>query len=258
MAHTDEYDEAMLAAMDLIWGEGFMAPGGEGHVDKLVAGLSLAGRRVLDIGCGQGAPACYLAARHGARVTGTDLEGHLVERARGRAQRLQLDDRVRFLQVAPGPLDFDDASFDVVLSTGAFTQIEDKLAMFRECRRVLRPGGFLRAYDWMKTDGAYSEAMCEWLALEGLTYAMVTAGEQAAMLAEAGFSDPLVTDASPWYRRQVRREYEDLAGPLRPRLVALLGETQAAHFVDNWRAACRVCESGELRQVYTTAHCGAR
>jgi hypothetical protein len=36
MDHVDEYDESMLAAMDLIWGEGFMAPGGEGNVDLLV------------------------------------------------------------------------------------------------------------------------------------------------------------------------------------------------------------------------------
>jgi ubiquinone/menaquinone biosynthesis C-methylase UbiE len=114
-------------------------------VDKLVTGLSLAGRRVLDIGCGQGRPACYLAARYGARVVGTDLEGHLVERARERARREGLDDRVSFLQVQPGPLCFADDSFDVVLSTGAFTQVEDKAGMFRECRRVLRPGGALRA-----------------------------------------------------------------------------------------------------------------
>jgi hypothetical protein len=39
------------------------------------------------------------------------------------------------------------------------------------------------------------------------------------------------------------------------RLQTLLGDAQAAHFVDNWRAACAVCESGEMRQVYTAAHC---
>jgi phosphoethanolamine N-methyltransferase len=255
MAHSDEYDDAMLAAMDLIWGDGFMAPGGEGHVDKLVAGLALDGRRVLDIGCGQGRPACYLAARYGARVVGTDLEGHLVERSRERARREGLDDRVSFLQVQPGPLCFDDDSFDVVLSTGAFTQVEDKAGMFHECRRVLRPGGALRAYDWMNTGDGHSEAMREWLALEGLTYAMVTAGEQAALLREAGFTDPVMTDASGWYRREVQREYEALSGPLLPRLKTLLGDAQAAHFVDNWRAACAVCASGEMRQVYTAARC---
>ncbi len=127
--------------------------------------------------------------------------------------------------------------------------------MFRECRRVLRPGGALRAYDWMKTEGEYSEAMREWLALEGLTYAMVTAAEQVALLRAAGFGETVVTDASSWYRREVRREYDALAGPLLPRLEALLGAQQAAHFVENWRAACDVCESGEMRQVYTAARC---
>jgi hypothetical protein len=51
----------MLAAMDLIWGEGFMASGGEGNIDRLVKGLDLAGKNLLDSGCGQGRPACVLA-----------------------------------------------------------------------------------------------------------------------------------------------------------------------------------------------------
>ena len=52
MEHVDEYDEALIAVMKLIWGGGSMAPGGEGNVDKLVEGLELKNKRVLDIGCG--------------------------------------------------------------------------------------------------------------------------------------------------------------------------------------------------------------
>lgn len=253
MSHRDEYGAAMLAAMDLIWGEGFMAPGGAGHVEKLVAGLALADQWLLDIGCGQGMPACLLAERHGVRVVGTDLEYHLVCRSRSRAERLGLSDRTTFLTVQPGPLCFADASFDAVISTGAFTQIEDKRGMFRECHRVLRPGGALRCYDWMRSGDGYSDAMRRWLQLEGLTYAMETADGQAALLVEAGFVDVQVEDASAWYRAAVRREYEALTGSLRQPLVALLGEDQAAHFIENWRASCEVCERGEMRQVYMRA-----
>ncbi|MDO8860138.1 methyltransferase domain-containing protein [Haliea sp. E1-2-M8] len=253
MSHRDEYDTAMLAAMNLIWGEGFMAPGGVGHVEKLVAGLALADQRLLDIGCGQGMPACLLAERHGARVVGTDLEHHLVRRSRSRAERLGVADRATFLTVQPGPLCFADGSFDVVISTGAFTQVEDKLGMFRECYRVLRPGGKLRCYDWMRSGDGYSDAMRRWLKLEGLTYAMETAAGQAALLTEAGFGDVQVMDASAWYRAAVRREYEALTGPLRQPLTALLGADQAVHFIDNWRASCDVCERGEMRQVYMRA-----
>ncbi|MEL7043757.1 MAG: hypothetical protein AAGL66_01885 [Pseudomonadota bacterium] len=61
----------MLSAMDLIWGEGFMAPGGVGNVEQMVRGLDLHDRDGLDIGCGQGEPACILAREHGPRVRAT-------------------------------------------------------------------------------------------------------------------------------------------------------------------------------------------
>jgi len=48
MGHESEYDDALVTLLELIWGEGFMAPGGEGNVVKMVAGLELTGRRVLD------------------------------------------------------------------------------------------------------------------------------------------------------------------------------------------------------------------
>ena len=45
LSHTDEYTAAMPEAMDLIRGEGFLAPGGEGHVRQMVRGPEPGGRR---------------------------------------------------------------------------------------------------------------------------------------------------------------------------------------------------------------------
>ena len=64
-----------------------------------------------------------------------------------------LNSQITLVQVEPGPLAFRDDTFDLVLSSGAFTQTEDKLGMFRECLRVLKPGGWISAYDWMKPEG---------------------------------------------------------------------------------------------------------
>ena len=77
-----EYHDAMIRMLELIWGEGYMAPGGPAKTDDLVRGLNLRGKRVLDIGSGLGGPACHLADRHRALVTGIDIEPQLVERAR--------------------------------------------------------------------------------------------------------------------------------------------------------------------------------
>ena len=44
MERENEYHDSMIAMLELVWGEGFMAPGGEGNVAKRVDGLELDGR----------------------------------------------------------------------------------------------------------------------------------------------------------------------------------------------------------------------
>jgi len=253
MGHEDEYHDAMLAMLELIWGEGFMAPGGEGNVDNLVAGLELRGKRVLDVGSGLGGPAFVLAGKYGATVVGTDLERELVERARGRARELGLDGRIEFRVVEPGPLAFPDECFDVVLSSGAFTQVDDKPGMYAECLRVLRPGGVLTTYDWMKRPGEYSADMRYWFEMEGLTYAMETPERHEELLREAGFADIAVVDRSDWYRRRAQGEYAKMKSDLYPRMLEAMGRKDADHFVENWRAMTVVCARGEMLQVYCRA-----
>jgi phosphoethanolamine N-methyltransferase len=254
MGHADEYHDAMIAMLELIWGEGFMAPGGEGNVANLVDGLELRGKRVLDVGSGLGGPAFVLAGKYGATVVGTDLERDLVERARRRAGELGLDGRTEFRVVEPGPLAFPDESFDVVLSSGAFTQVDDKPGMYAECLRVLRPGGVLTTYDWMKCAGEYSADMRHWFEMEGLTYAMETPERHEELLREAGFADVAVVDRSDWYRRRAQDEYARMKGEIYPRMLEAMGRKDADHFVENWRAMTVVCAKGEMLQVYCRAH----
>jgi phosphoethanolamine N-methyltransferase len=253
MEHVDEYKDSLIAVMNLIWGEGFMAPGGEGNVDKLVEGLELKNNRVLDIGCGQGRPACILAEKYGAYVVGTDLESHLVERSKQRAARLGLSSQTKFKVVKPGPLDFADESFDVIVSSGAFTQIHDKLSMYRECKRVLKPGGVLSCYDWMKTEGEYSKDMLYWFEVEGLTYAMETKEKHKQLLLAAGFETATLTDRSPWFRKKVKEELEQLKTVHFPEIVKLIGQQDAEHFIEDWRVTALVCEKEEMLQVYSRA-----
>jgi SAM-dependent methyltransferase len=251
--HDNEYHDSTVAMLELVWGDGFMSPGGEGHVLQMVEGIELEGRRVLDIGCGLGGPACILAEKHRAHVVGTDLEAPLIARAQNRAKALGVGDQTEFQGVSVGPLCFDHESFDLVMSSGGVTQTADKPALFRECLRVLKPGGHLRVYDWMKCDGDYSEDMHYWFETEGLTYAMETPESQQTMLREAGFADVTVLDGSDPYRAQVRREYESLRSEDFDRLEELLGQAGADRAVENWRATMVVCEKGEMLQVYTRA-----
>ena len=93
--------------------------------------------------------------------------------------------------------------------------------------------------------------MLYWFEKEGLTYALETLESYAQVLRQVGFVDIHSRDATDWYRDKAREEYELMKGELYPRMVELLGQADADHFVENWRAMVIVIDSGEMRQGYS-------
>ena len=182
-----EYDDGLQAVLQLVWGEGFLSPGGPEEIARLLDGSDLAGAAVLDIGCGLGVVDELLAGQYGAAsVIGVDIEPDLIERARARILQAGLADRVGFQLVSHGPLPFAAESFDIVFSKDALTQIPDKPAVFTDIHRVLRPGGRFLASDWLRGDnGPYSAEMLEFFRLEGITYNMASPEQSAAALRAA-------------------------------------------------------------------------
>jgi phosphoethanolamine N-methyltransferase len=251
MAHEDEYHDNMVVLLELIWGRGYMAPGGPGNVAKMLEGIDTAGKHILDIGCGIGGPAMEMVRTHGASVTGIDLEAPLVERANRSAAAAGIADRCRFQVVEPGPLPFGDQSFDIVTSAGAFTQTPGKAQIFGEAFRVLKPGGVLSLYEWHADGANLSDDMQYWIELEGLTYVLETLEQFVPHFEAAGFVDIETLDGTAWYRAEARREYELIRGDLYERMVELLGREDADHFVENWRAMVVVIDKGEMRQGYS-------
>ncbi|MGI9200974.1 MAG: methyltransferase domain-containing protein [Woeseiaceae bacterium] len=252
MSHDNEYFPNMITMLELIWGDGYMAPGGPGNVARLLRGLDTKGKRILDIGCGIGGPVFEMVRTHGATVVGIDLEAPLIERAQQDAQKHGLSDQCTFQTVEAGPLPFDDQTFDIVISSGAFTQIADKSGILGESLRVLKPGGHVSCYDWLKPAGdEYSDDMLYWFKVEGLTYALETLESYAQVLRDVGFVDIDSEDATDWYRQKAREEYTLIKGDLYPRMVELLGQEDADHFVENWRAMVVVIDKGEMRQGYS-------
>ena len=77
------YDDQHIAFLEDLWGDGFLSPGGADEALRVVEGLDLRGKRVLDIGCGSGAIAVLLARDCGAaEVIGIDVEDQVCAAAR--------------------------------------------------------------------------------------------------------------------------------------------------------------------------------
>ena len=99
--------------------------------------------RVLDLGCGYGSTARYLAANFGCRVAGTNISEKELELARSRSIEAGLGNLLSFECGDFHRLGYPDSSYDVVWSQEAFLHAADKTAVLSECRRVLRPEGTL-------------------------------------------------------------------------------------------------------------------
>lgn len=98
---------------------------------------NVAGRNVLDLGCGHGMAAVVLA-RRGATVAAVDLSAGYLREAGRRAAANGVS--VTFTQADAERLPFDDNSFDAIWGNAILHHL-DLSAAARELRRVLRPGG---------------------------------------------------------------------------------------------------------------------
>jgi SAM-dependent methyltransferase len=109
-----------------------------------------------------------MAAKDGIEVTGVDLAGNLVERARSRAQAEGLT--TRFEEADAEALPFDDASFDVVTSLiGAMFAPRPQLVA-QELLRVCVPGGTIAMANWTPQGfiGQMFKAVSKFIAPSGM------------------------------------------------------------------------------------------
>jgi ubiquinone/menaquinone biosynthesis C-methylase UbiE len=100
------------------------------------------GHRVLDLGCGTGTDAVFLA-RQGVKVTAIDISSAMVEEARSKAARAGLSDMVQVSVRAIGELEtFPDGTFDGIISAFAALNTVPSLTQFAaEAARILVPHG---------------------------------------------------------------------------------------------------------------------
>lgn len=101
---------------------------------------SVAGKTLLDVGCGDGATASELI-RRGAIVTGIDADLAMIAAARRRTEIEGI--QLHLVEGQAERLPFDDATFDYVLAVTVLCFVRDAERAVTEMARVLRPGGRL-------------------------------------------------------------------------------------------------------------------
>ncbi len=153
------------------------------------------GDSVLDVACGRGASAVYLAETFGCHVTGLDYGQENVAAAEAHAAERGVAHLTAFRHGDAEKLPFDDAPFDALISECSFCTFPDKTSAATEMARVLRPDGRLALTD-VTVSGAVPEDLQSLLAWVACVAGAARPDEYVATLEQVGFDGFVVEDRS--------------------------------------------------------------
>lgn len=236
--------DAVLAVVDAMHPAGRLrtvdlAPLDQFHAGGLEATRQLAAlagigrdQHVLDVGSGVGGPARFLAETHGCSVVGVDLAVEYCRLAEALTARCGLKDKATFRPADALDLPFADASFGAVWTQHAAMNVADRPRLYREMRRVLRPGGIVALYDAVAGNGAPFFPM-PW-ARDASTSFLLSPDALRDVLDQAGLTvvawRDVTADARRWFASRPRGALPGLGlhllmGPEFPEMAANFGRS---------------------------------
>jgi arsenite methyltransferase len=162
------------------------------------------GETVVDLGCGGGFECFAAAGQVGdmGRVIGVDMTPDMIGKARANAEKIKAGN-VEFRLGEIEHLPIADNTADIIISNCVINLAPDKLNVYREAFRVLKPGGRLAISDTMTTAPLPEEIKKDLGLWSCCISGAVTAEETKALLEEAGFTDIRITE---------NKESRELAG----------------------------------------------
>ncbi len=188
-----------LAPVDHFHARGF--PATKDLADALPIG---AGNRLLDIGCGIGGPARYLAQRFDCTVEGIDITAPFVAAGNRLTEMVGLSGLVTIRQGDGQRLPYADASFDGAYAQHVTMNVADRAGFFGEAFRVLRPGSFFALTEHGLGEAGDPHHPLPW-SDDGSGAYLLSPAETVALLGRAGFADIECTDTGAAYLQGYRR-----------------------------------------------------
>jgi len=185
----NQYTRKGILRYEAIFGRTWVSVGGETTTREFVEQLDLKpGQKVLDIGCGTGGSAFFMARNYGVDVYGYDLSTNMIGIAQDYRNEMEaaVKHRVQFYVEDAMTMEYPDNFYDVVYSRDTILHITDKPALFRKLLKTLKPGGKLMISDYCRGDVAqHTKAFQEYV--KQRDYDLHTVTKYGEMLEKCGF-----------------------------------------------------------------------
>ncbi len=170
-----------------------LAPVDEFHIGGRMATANLIEQlditeqgHILDVGCGLGGAARFVADKYNIQVTGIDLVHEYIETGKVLCTWVNLNNRITLQHGSALSMPFQDEAFDGGFMLHVGMNIEDKAQLFKEIYRVLRPGSSFGVYDIMRNKDGELAYPVPW-ASDKHTSRLATPDQYKEIIVDAGF-----------------------------------------------------------------------
>ena len=239
-----QYTNEGISKYQMIIGDGFVSPGGIETTEEFSKLLEVkTDDNVLDLGCGVGGAAFYIARKYGCYVYGIDLSVNMIMCALESAASTGNGDKVSFEVSDASKRDLPGNCYDAVFSRDAFFYVHEKEVLLKKIFNVMRPGGRLVITDYCAgTSNAPTDEFKAYVEERG--YSLTTLSQYETIMKDAGFEVKLVEDRSEQLSRCIEREIERSEHD-KLKFVDALGEETVIRLQKSWRKKLEFVRNGD-------------
>jgi len=241
----NQYTRRGILMYERIFGSTYVSVGGEHTTSEFTEKLNLEpNMKVLDIGCGIGGSAFYMARKYGVDVNGVDLSTNMIEIALENRMIVEpaVKHRVQFYAEDAITMPYPESFYNVVYSRDTILHIPDKLDLFKKFYSTLKSGGICLISDYCHGDQEHSERFKQYVAKRD--YKLLTVEEYGKRLQQAGFVNVEAIDSSQLMIEMLQVEIEKFVG-MKDAFIQEFGEEGYLSIKQGWQDKLVRCKEGD-------------
>jgi len=242
-----QYAKNSVLRYERIFGKNFVSTGGVDTTKEFCQLLNLQkGNKVLDVGCGIGGSAFFMAKSYGVDVHGIDLSKNMISIAREKLENEEVPNGVTVdFEICDATTKiFPKETFDVIYSRDTILHISDKVALFKLFYEWLKPDGILFITDYCSGPKPHSQEFEEYV--KQRRYHLLTTEQYGKAIEIAGFPIVESYDETKKFLDILKEELKRFEEN-KDAFIKEFDENDYNHIVEGWEAKLVRCSQGDQR-----------